>query len=157
MTAHPLVTFIPASKIHLQVQGILLTHHVPTQPGYLCNLQAMKNYLQHQYSWTPQTFDSVNWELFCSSFLALSFNLRLFTIKWVNKSLLPTGYHQNQINVHHSPNCLSRNHPHKDDDHLLHCPTPARQALLQDTLPKLLLLFNKWHVKCCFAMHSTFS
>ena len=143
-TARPLVTFIPASKVHLQIHGISLTHHVPTQVRYLCNLQATKNYLQHRYSWTSQTFDSVDWELFRSSFLALSFNLRLFTIKWVNH-LLPLGYRQHRINVHHSPNCPSCDHSHEDDDHILHCPNLARQALLRDTLARLLLLFNKWH------------
>ena len=69
-TSKPLVPFIPASKAQLQVQGITITHHIPSQIRYLCSMQATKQYLCHRYSWNAITFDSVDWNLFRSSFLA---------------------------------------------------------------------------------------
>jgi hypothetical protein len=45
--AKPLVPFIPASKVHLQVNGTTITHHIPSQLHYLCSVQATKHYLCH--------------------------------------------------------------------------------------------------------------
>ena len=120
-TPKPLVPFIPASKAHLQVNGTTITHHIPTQLRYMCSVQATKQYLCHRYNWDTTIFDSVDWNLFRSSFLAADFNLRLFVIKWINH-LHPLGYRQHRINQHHCPTCHFCEHPHEDDHHLLHCP-----------------------------------
>jgi hypothetical protein len=45
--AKPLVPFIPASKVHLQVNGTTITHHIPSQLRYLYSVQATKHYLCH--------------------------------------------------------------------------------------------------------------
>jgi hypothetical protein len=105
--AQPLVTFLPTSKLHLQIQDTPIMHHIPSQLRHFCNLWAIKVYLQHRYSWTIETFESINWDLFWSLLLlALSFNLKLFAIKWANH-LQPLNYQWHQINAHHSPNCPS--------------------------------------------------
>ena len=141
----PLVPFIPASIVHLQVNGTYITHHIPSQLRYLCNRQSTKEYLIHRYGWDDATLGSADWTLFRRTFLSLSFNLRLFVIKWCNH-LLPLGYRQHRINPHHSPHCPSCDHPHEDDDHFLRCSRPSRLALIQDVMHRLPALYHKWHV-----------
>ena len=141
----PLVPFIPASIVHLQVNGTSITHHVPSQLRYLCNRQSTKDYLIHRYGWDDATLDSVDWTLFRPTFLSLSFNLRLFVIKW-RHHLLPLGSRQHRINPHHNPHCPSCDHPLEDDNHFLRCPRLSRLALLQDVMQRLPTLYNKWHV-----------
>jgi hypothetical protein len=144
-TAQPLVTFIPASKAHLQVNGTSITHHIPSQLRYLCNRQASKEYLLHRYGWTASTFESVDWNLFRTTFLASTFNLRLFIVKLVNH-LHPLGYRQHRLNPHHRPSCPSCHHPLEDDYHLLHCTRASRRALISDVMQRLPSLFNRRNV-----------
>jgi hypothetical protein len=82
------VPFLPASKVGLMVQGTTLTHHLPTQLRTFAGLPEYQEYLCRHHGWEPEVFDLIDWPLFHSSTLTLSFLKRLFVIKWIN-DLLP--------------------------------------------------------------------
>jgi hypothetical protein len=134
-TAKPLVIFPPASKVHLQIQGTSIMHHITSQHNY--NTSATYRPLRH-ISNIAIAGHSKN-----SNPLASSINLKLFAIKWVNH-MYPLGSRQHRINAHHSPNCPSYNHPLQGNNHMLHCPHSSCQALLKNTLNILYWTQNTW-------------
>ncbi len=137
------------------IDGITVTRRLETTIRTSARLPALIKYYTDRLQWDTRTFHAVDWETFGSVYPKMQ-KRRNFVTKF-GFYHLPTGERLHRRQSCYDDRCPTCQCPDEDDDHLLHCPTPARQALLQDTLPKLLLLFNKWHVKCCFAMHSTFS
>jgi hypothetical protein len=120
----PLVPILPASKVGLMVQGTTLTHHLPTQLRTFAGLPEYREYLCRHHGWEHGVFDLIDWPLFHSSTLTLSFLKPLFVIKWIN-DLLPFQEQQHKFHQSPFPQCPSSCGEHENWVHFLRCPHPA--------------------------------
>jgi hypothetical protein len=63
------VSFLPASKISLEVHGVTITHHLPSQLRRSSNSAALRAYLCKHHQWDGPEFDTVNWDALQSAAL----------------------------------------------------------------------------------------
>jgi hypothetical protein len=139
------VPFLPASKISLEVQGVTITHHLPSQLRRSSNSAALRAYLCKHHQWDGPEFDTVSWEALQSAALSQSFLKRLFLIKWTN-DLLPFQVQQFKFGYSPVPSCPSHCGEDEDWSHFLRCSHPQRKQLWQDFYPMTLALFERWSV-----------
>jgi hypothetical protein len=120
------VPFLPASKISLDIGGVTITHHLPSQLRRCSNSPALRAYLCRHHHWDGPEFDTVNWEALQSAALSQSFLKRLFLVKWTN-DLLPFQVQQHKFGFSPVPSCPSHCGEAEDWTHFLLCSHPERR------------------------------
>ena len=142
----PLVTFLPASQISLVVGSTTITHHLPTQIRTLAGLPALRTSLCTCHSFDEAAFNLINWELFHSCTLSVSFSQRIFLLKWLH-NLLPFQSQQLKFGFSPSSACPSNcGHSTEDRTHFLCCSHPDRLSMWEALYSSLLPLFSSWHL-----------
>jgi hypothetical protein len=131
--SHPLVPFLPSSKVSLTVQGTTITHHIPAHLRTYAGLPALRDYKCWHHGWDPPVFDLIDWPTLHVCTQMLSFLKRLFTIKWTN-GLLPFQEQQNQI----------------DDQITLLCRDKKRLEIDLQGIIEHKVDTNKYHVRQAF-------
>jgi hypothetical protein len=78
----PTVPFLPASQASIYIGQHTITHHIPTQLRTFAGLPGLKAHFVKHHKWESLAiFDLVDWPVFHTATLALSFLTRLFVIK----------------------------------------------------------------------------
>jgi hypothetical protein len=141
----PIVPFLPASLVALTVQGITLTHHIPSQLRQLHSKLTQQPYLEKHHRWTAGAFDTVHWDLLRSCLSDFSIVIRFFFVKWINL-LLPLQAQQHKFKQSPSPACPSRcGASVEDETHFLRCPHDDRLAIFTALQTRLASLFIERH------------
>jgi hypothetical protein len=122
------VPFLPASKISLDVDGVTITHHLPSQLRRCSNSQSLRDYLCRHHQWDGPEFDLVWWDSLQSAALSQSFLKRLFLVKWTN-DLLPFQIQQYKFGYNPVPSYPSHCGEGEDWSHFLRCAHPKRRQL----------------------------
>jgi hypothetical protein len=139
------VPFLPASKISLDVDGVTITHHLPSQLRRCSNSPSLRDYLCRHHQWDGPEFDLVRWESLQSAALSRSFLKRLFLVKWTN-DLLSFQVQQYKSGYSPVPSCPS--HCGEDEDwfHFIRCAHPERRQLWQEFHQTTMTLLEHWSV-----------
>jgi hypothetical protein len=125
----PAITFFPASKVTLSVDGITVTRKLPRMIREIVGRASQLASFTRRYGWTATQFKQIDWPMYRTAAYKFSLPKRLFTIKWLN-DLLPFQacmhkYGQSSMaGCPHECECESEDH-----NHLLHCPSPQCQEL----------------------------
>ena len=119
---------LPASQILLTINNIAITHHLLSKIRHLWSQMSQRTYLTKHHEWGPESFDLINWELFCQNLLDNTFNKQFFFIKWTNL-ILPLNNQYHSFNIYLSPKCTSNYSHDKTEYQFLHCINPERQQL----------------------------
>jgi hypothetical protein len=125
----PLVTFLPAGKVAVTIDGHSINRKLPRAIRTLLGRRLQLSSFHRRYGWSPAQFDQIDWPQYRSASSKLSLKKRHFVIKWLN-DLLPfqarmQKYGQSVLaGCPEECGCASEDH-----HHLLHCPTEHRQAL----------------------------
>jgi hypothetical protein len=134
------VPFLPASKLSLDVGGVTITHHSPSQLRRCSNSPALRDYPCRHHHWDGPEFDTVQWEALQSAALFQSFLKRLFLVKWTN-DLLPFQVQQHKFGFSPVPSCLSHCGEAEDWTHFLLCAHPERRRLWMEFSATVLVPF----------------
>jgi hypothetical protein len=125
----PAVTFFPASKVTLSVDGITVTRKLPRMIRKIVGRASQLASFTRRYGWTAMQFEQIDWAMYRTPAYTFSLPKRLFSIKWLND--LPPfqarmhKYGQSSMaGCPHECECTSEDH-----NHLLHCPSPQCQEL----------------------------
>jgi hypothetical protein len=139
------VPFLPASKISLDVDGVTITHHLPSQLRRCSNSPSLRDYLCRHHQWDGPEFDLVRWESLQSAALSQSFLKRLFLVKWTN-DLLPFQVQQHKFGYSPVPSCPSHCGEDEDWSHFLRCAHPERRQLWMEFHKTTMALLERWSV-----------
>jgi hypothetical protein len=118
----PVVTFLPASRVTVTIDGTMVNHKLPRAIRNLIDRRLQLSSFYRRYGWSEAQFAQINWPQYRSASAKLSLKKRLFTIKWLN-DLLPF-----QVRMHKYGQAPLAGCPEEcgcdseNQQHLLHCP-----------------------------------
>jgi hypothetical protein len=125
----PLVTFLPASKVTVTIEGTTVNRKLPRAIRRLIGRRLQLSSFSRRYGWSEAQFAQIDWPQYRSASAKLSLKKRLFAIKWLN-DLLPF-----QVRMHKYGQAPLAGCPEEcgcgseDHQHLLHCPADRRREL----------------------------
>jgi hypothetical protein len=140
------VTFLPASAVSVQIEGITVNRKLP---GVIRNLIGRRLQLasfSRRYGWSDDQFDNIDWPLYCSASAKLSLKKRLFVIKWLN-DLLPFQDRMHKYGQAPLAGCPETcGCESEDHSHLLRCPAKRRRSLFLKLSAELEQLYETHRV-----------
>jgi hypothetical protein len=77
----PVVTFLPASKVTLSVDGITVTRKLPRIIRKIVGRSSQLASFTRRYGWTSTQFDQIDWPMYRNAAYNCSLTKRFFTIK----------------------------------------------------------------------------
>jgi hypothetical protein len=130
------VPFDPDSRVMLSLSGITVTRRLETTIRTKASLPALTTYYQERLNWDPHTFHAVDWQTFGGVYPKMKKRRNFLTnFCFFN---LPTGERLHRRDTSYDDRCPTCHSPEETDEHLLQCPSPARQAWRSDLIHTLL-------------------
>ena len=131
---YSVVPLLPTSDIQLHLPMGTVTHHLKMEIHQARNTQPLAEHLQQKFNWSPETFDSVDWESNRIARNRLKKN-HVTLIKHLN-DVVPVGKRVRRYDPKYPAACPSCSEPIETAQHLHLCPCESRTQWRNQFLSK---------------------
>jgi hypothetical protein len=77
----PIVSFLPASKVAVTIEGTTITRKIPRTIRTLTGRRRQWDSFSRRYGWTEKQFDEIDWPNYRTATVNMSLKKRFFMIK----------------------------------------------------------------------------
>ena len=142
----PLVTFLPASRVAVTIEGQSINRKIPRSVRTLIGRRRQLSSFTRRYGWTSVQFDQIDWPTYRSATSKLSLKKRFFVIKWLN-DILPFQARMHKFGQSSLAGCPEVcGCDSEDHAHLLHCPVAHRRGLFLQLGPALEIIYDTHNI-----------